>query len=80
MAADNITRHGQVLWEWANGVVVRIWVLPPLDYPAPTAPTPWPSLFSVPEPLPLLAMTLALTVTSIVAGILVWWYGFRRNN
>lgn len=52
---------------------------PEVVYPAPTAPAPPAVPAPVPAPTPWLAMIIALVVTSIVAGILVWNYGFRRE-
>lgn len=78
--ADNLTVHGKHYYEWANGEVIRIYVNAYSDvaYPAPTAPAMPPVLFPIPEPTPWLAIILSLVATSIVATILVWWYGFRR--
>jgi len=52
---------------------------PEVVYPAPTAPAPPAVPAPVPTPTPWLAMIIALVATSIVAGILVWYYGFRRE-
>jgi len=52
---------------------------PVVEYPTPTAPAPPAVPVPVPAPTPWLAIIIALVVTSIVAGILVWNYGFRRE-
>ncbi len=54
-------------------------VAPEVVYPAPTAPAPPAVPAPVPTPTPWLAIILSLVVTAIVAGILVWYYGFRRE-
>lgn len=77
--AANITRHGDNLWESVNGTVTRIIVLSPF-YPAPTAPAPPAILFPVPPPTPWLAIIITLVAISIVAIILVWWYGYRKEE
>jgi len=51
---------------------------PAVVYPAPTAPTPPTVPAPVPVPTPWLAIILSLVLTGIVAGILVWYFGFRR--
>ena len=77
MATGNLTWHGNNLWETVNGTVVRIFVLP-ADFAAPIAPAvpaaPWP----IPPPTPWATIILALVITSIVCGILIWNYGYRR--
>ncbi len=80
--ADNLTVHGKHYWEWANGQVIRIYVnaYSGVDYPAPTAPAPPAMPAPVPEPTPWLAIMLSLVVTSIIAIVIVWWYGFRNND
>jgi hypothetical protein len=52
---------------------------PEIVYPAPTAPTLPAVPAPVPAPTPWLAIIIALVVTGIVAIILVWNYGFRRE-
>ena len=55
-------------------------VAPSVEYLAPTAPAapPAPTL-PAPEPTPWLAIILSLVVAGIVAGVLVWYYGYRRE-
>ena len=52
---------------------------PEVVYPAPTAPSLPAVPAPVPAPTPWLAIIISLVVTAIVAGILVWNYGFRRT-
>ena len=80
--ADNLTVHGKHYWEWGNGQVIRIYVnaYSGVDYPAPTAPAMPPVPYSIPEPTPWLAILLSLVVTSIIAIILVWRYGFMSEE
>ena len=56
------------------------WVFPSPEYPAPTAPTPPALPAPIPPPLPLLEMLITFLAISLVAGFLVWWYGFRRSR
>jgi len=53
--------------------------VPEVKYPAPTAPTPPAVPAPVSAPTPWLAIIISLVVTAIVAGVLVWNYGFRRE-
>ena len=50
---------------------------PSVAYPAPTAPVVPAVPTPVPAPLPMTAIIITLVVMVIVAGILVWNYGFR---
>lgn len=79
IATANITKHGDVLWESVNGTVIRIIVLGPF-YPAPTAPAP--PAFPAPVPLPMswLLIIITLMAITIVAVIIVWWYGYRKEE
>jgi hypothetical protein len=52
---------------------------PSVAYPAPTAPAPPAVPAPVPAPTPWLAIIISLVVTAIVAGILIWNYGFRST-
>lgn len=72
----NITHAANVIYEMVNGIVVRIWLY--TDYPPPFAPAPPAVPAPIPTPLPLLEIWLTFCATSIVVGILVWWYGFRK--
>lgn len=51
---------------------------PSVAYPAPTAPVVPAAPAPVPAPTPWLAIILSLVVTAIVAGIVVWYFSFRR--
>jgi hypothetical protein len=53
--------------------------VPEVKYPAPTAPTPPAVPAPVSAPTPWLAIIISLVATAIVAGVLVWNYGFRRE-
>ncbi len=53
--------------------------VPEVKYPAPTAPTPPAVPAPVPAPTPWLAIIISLVATAIVAIVLVWNYGFRRE-
>jgi len=53
--------------------------VPGVTYPAPTAPTPPAVPAPVSAPTPWLAIIISLVVTAIVAIVLVWNYGFRRE-
>lgn len=82
LAAENITRHGAHYWEWENGEVVRIWVnyaIGGVQYPAPTAPAPPAVPVPIPYPSHLFELFITFLAISLVAGILVWWYGCRKG-
>ncbi len=49
----------------------------PSAAPAPSAPTVPAAPTPAPAPSPMLAIILSLVVTAIVAGIIVWYFGFR---
>lgn len=70
LAVANVTVNWTGPWVITEGLV---------SYPVPTAPAPPAVPAPVPEPLPIFAMLLALVITSIVAVILVWWYGYRKE-
>jgi hypothetical protein len=52
---------------------------PSVEYPAPTAPAPPAVPAPVPAPTPWLAIIVSLVATAIVAGIVVWYFGFRTQ-
>lgn len=52
---------------------------PAVEYPVPTAPTPPAVPAPVPAPTPWLAIIVSLVATALVAGIVVWYFGFRTQ-
>ncbi len=50
---------------------------PSVEYPVPTAPAPPAMPAPVPAPTPWLAIIASLMATAIVAGVVVWYFGFR---
>lgn len=51
--------------------------VPPVEYPAPAAPPPPTMPAPVPQPIPWPAIIISLVIAIIVAGVIVWYYGFR---
>jgi len=52
---------------------------PSVAYPAPSAPAVPAVPSPIPAPTPWLAIIVSLVVTAIVAGVVVWYFGFRTE-
>ena len=52
---------------------------PSAEYMVPTAPAPPVPALPAPEPTPWLAIILSLVISGIIAGVLVWYFGFRQE-